>query len=567
MNFLKKLILASAALLAFAPASPAAESNGDAAPKVVVAYVTSWSDVIPDPTHITHINYAFGHVNETFDGVRVDNLDRLRQIVTLKKQNPGLKVLVSVGGWGSGRFSEMAADAKKRKAFAKSCKKLVKDFNLDGIDIDWEYPTSDAAGISASPADTDNFSLLMHDLRKALGKGKLLSIATVASGEYIDFPAIIDDLDFVNTMTYDMGNPPYLHNALFPSENTDWMSADQGVKAHMAKGVPANKLVMGVPFYGRGHREAMRDAKGEHRWDNKAKVPYVAIDDTLALGYENIRSMRYKCRYILENDFRGAMYWEYSSDGPTHKLAKTVKEMILDGRKSDDRTKRVIVLSENAGQHKPFVDAALKWLIDESEMQNMQIQVFTNANYLADKKLVDATDLIIQLDFPPYTWNEQAKANFTEYINEGKGGWIGFHHATLLGDFDGWPLWDWFSEFMGGITFKNYIAPLADGTVKVEAPAHPVMDGVKPEFVLADDEWYTYDKSPRPNVTVLANVDEGSYAPASDVKMGDHPVVWTNPAVKARNVYFQPGHSPRLFESVDFQRMFRNAIEWTLENE
>ena len=135
-----------------------------------MAYVTSWTDEIPDPSHMTHINYAFGHVNDSFNGVRVDNPDRLRSIVALKKQNPALKVLVSVGGWGSGRFSEMAADPKNRKAFANSCKKLVKDFNLDGIDIDWEYPTSSAAGISSSPADTDNFSALMHDLRKALGK-------------------------------------------------------------------------------------------------------------------------------------------------------------------------------------------------------------------------------------------------------------------------------------------------------------------------------------------------------------------------------------------------------------
>ena len=562
MNILKKIILASAAILACAFSANAAEAK--APEKVVVAYVTSWTDEIPDPSHMTHINYAFGHVNDSFNGVRVDNPDRLRSIVALKKQNPALKVLVSVGGWGSGRFSEMAADPKNRKAFANSCKKLVKDFNLDGIDIDWEYPTSSAAGISSSPADTDTYSALMHDLRKALGKNKILSLATIASGEYIDFPAFIDVVDLVNTMTYDMGNPPYLHNGLFPSENTRWMSSDQGVKAHLAKGVPAEKLVMGVPFYGRGHRQAMRDHRGIHRWDSKAMTPYVALADSLAFGYENVRSMSHKCRYINENNLRGAMYWDYASDGITHKLANTVKNMILDGRDFNSGTRRVVILSENAGQHKPFSDAAIKWLIDESALWNMQIQIFTNANYLADKNLIDSTDLIIQLDFPPYTWNEQAKANFIEYINEGHGAWIGFHHATLLGDFDGWPMWNWFSDFMGGITFKNYIAPLADGTVNVEAPAHPVMDGVAPSFVLADDEWYTYDRSPRPNVDVIASVDESTYSPASDVKMGDHPVVWSNPDVKAKNVYFQMGHSPRLFDSPDFCRMFRNALEWAL---
>ena len=138
--------------------------------RVIVAYVTSWSDVTPDPHSMTHINYAFGHVNNTFDGVRIDNPDRLRAISGLKQQNPKLKVLLSVGGWGSGRFSEMAATDSTRRAFAADCRAKVKEYGLDGIDIDWEYPTSDAAGISSSPDDTRNYTLLMRELRRALGK-------------------------------------------------------------------------------------------------------------------------------------------------------------------------------------------------------------------------------------------------------------------------------------------------------------------------------------------------------------------------------------------------------------
>lgn len=140
--------------------------------KVVVAYVTSWSHVIPDPKYMTHINYAFGHVDETFDGVGIANEGRLRQMVELKKQKPDLNVLLSIGGWGSGRFSEMAANEKYRKAFAKDCRRVVKEYGLDGIDIDWEYPTSNAAGISSSPDDTKNFTLLMRDIRKAIGPKK-----------------------------------------------------------------------------------------------------------------------------------------------------------------------------------------------------------------------------------------------------------------------------------------------------------------------------------------------------------------------------------------------------------
>jgi chitinase len=223
--------------------------------KVVIAYVTSWSTVIPDPAYLTHINYAFGHVSNTFEGVRIDNEDRLKQMVELKKQKPSLKVLLSIGGWGSGRFSEMAADENYRRSFAKDCKRVVDAFELDGIDIDWEYPTADMAGISASPADTENFTRMMRDIRQEIGDNKLLTLATSASAKYIDFRGINSYINFVNIMSYDMGNPPYHHSGLYRSEHTGDISVDEAVKAHIDAGIPAQKLVMGIPFYGRGRKE------------------------------------------------------------------------------------------------------------------------------------------------------------------------------------------------------------------------------------------------------------------------------------------------------------------------
>jgi type 1 glutamine amidotransferase len=153
-------------------------------------------------------------------------------------------------------------------------------------------------------------------------------------------------------------------------------------------------------------------------------------------------------------------------------------------------------------------------------------------------------------------------AAFIKYIEEGRGGWIGFLHASLLGEFDGYPMWDWFSDFMGGIRFKGYIAETVSGTVNVEDRKHPVMKRVSKSFVLDNEEWYTFNKNPRPGVHVLATVDESSYKPASDIKMGDHPVVWVNEKMKARNVYFLIGHDAFLFRSKDFTKMFTNAIQW-----
>jgi type 1 glutamine amidotransferase len=123
-------------------------------------------------------------------------------------------------------------------------------------------------------------------------------------------------------------------------------------------------------------------------------------------------------------------------------------------------------------------------------------------------------------------------------------------------------MWNWFSDFMGGIRFKGYIAETASGTVNVEDKKHPVMKGVSSSFVISDDEWYTFNKNPRPNVHVIATVDESTYKPTSDIKMGDHPVIWTNEKMKARNVYFLMGHDGSLLKSKDFITMFSNAIKW-----
>ena len=539
--------------------------------KVVVAYVTSWSEVMPDPQYMTHINYAFGHVNESFNGVKIDNEERLRQIVDLRKQKPELKVLLSIGGWESGRFSEMAANDEYRRAFAADCDRVVKEFALDGIDIDWEYPTSSMANISSSPDDTENFTLLMQDIRAAIGNEKELTLATVASARYIDFKAILPSVDFVNIMAYDMASAPKHHSALYPSGHSGDITSDGAVTAHLKAGVPPSKLVMGMPFYGRGgdgypsfqdyNKVGNTDTQYTEKWDEVAQVPYLADkNDTLVFGFENPRSLAIKCQYILDKDLLGGMYWDYSGDNEQGDLRRTVAENLL----GKPHKAKVLVLTERGGQHGGFTDAGLRWLAAEGVKGNFSITEINNARNITEAYLSQFS-LVIQLDFPPYTWPKEAEDAFVKYIEEGRGGWIGFHHATLLGEFDGYPMWQWFSDFMGGVRFKNYIAPLANGTLIVEDKQHPVMKDVPASFVVPDDEWYTYDKSPRPNVHVLANVDESSYTPASDIKMGDHPVVWVNESKKARNVYFQIGHSSKLYETEGFTTMFRNAINWTLE--
>lgn len=222
---------------------------------------------------------------------------------------------------------------------------------------------------------------------------------------------------------------------------------------------------------------------------------------------------------------------------------------------------RVIALYENGGHHVAYSAAAKTWLNKLALTKGFAIDYIQNTDQI-DSLFLSKYNLFIQLDYPPYGWKPNAVKAFEDYITNGRGGWIGFHHATLLGEFDGYPKWQWFSAFMGDIEFKNYIATFVSGKVKVEDKTHPVMKGVPASFIIQQEEWYTYNKSPRANVHVLARVDEQSYAPNSAIKMGDHPVVWTNPKVKARNAYIFMGHSPKLFNDAAYRTLFSNAIFW-----
>jgi uncharacterized protein len=222
---------------------------------------------------------------------------------------------------------------------------------------------------------------------------------------------------------------------------------------------------------------------------------------------------------------------------------------------------RVVALAEHGGIHQPFVDAAKVWLKKLAADNNFSVDYVENTEKI-DDAFLSHYQLFLQLDYPPYRWTPTASSAFVKYIEEGRGGWIGFHHATLLGEFDGYKMWPWFSKFMGDIQFKNYIPKFATATVVVEDASHPAMKGLGGSFTVEDEEWYTYNKSPRPNVRVLARVEENTYSPDTPTKMGDHPVVWTNESYKARNIYIFMGHHPELFRNSAFTTLFTNSIFW-----
>lgn len=226
-----------------------------------------------------------------------------------------------------------------------------------------------------------------------------------------------------------------------------------------------------------------------------------------------------------------------------------------------DKKFKALVLYENGGHHILFSRAAVPWLDKLAADSNFSIDYIQNTSTI-DDALLEKYQLFIQLDYPPYAWGDKAERAFEHYIEQGKGGWIGFHHATLLGEFDGYPMWQWFSNFMGGIRYKDYIAGFARAKVNIEDSLHQSVKNLPTSFIIQKDEWYAYNMSPRKNVHVIASVDESTYTPDSKIKMGDHPVIWTNEHYKARNIYIFMGHSPDLFDNSAYTTLFRNSIFW-----
>ena len=312
--------------------------------KVIVGYVTSWGSTMPDPAYLTHINYAFGKVNKDYETLDIDNTGRLRKVVALKEKNPDLKVMLSIGGWGAGNFSEMAASEKHRKAFCQSCLNAVNSYGLDGIDLDWEYPTSGDAGISHRNDDDDNFTLLVKDLRAALGPDKLLTMASASNAKYVHFREFLDYMNWVNLMTYDMGEPPSNHNSALYKSSKTYRSCDESVALHLAAGVPYEKMTLGMAFYGRDNGKAFtagdddnfvyyRDIKTSGYtvcWDDDAKVPYLTDGSgKMVLSYDNERSIGLKADYVMEKGMLGAMYWAIEGDDPAWTLSRAISTRLF----------------------------------------------------------------------------------------------------------------------------------------------------------------------------------------------------------------------------------------------
>jgi len=341
-----------------------ARTKEAAAKPMVVAYVFKRNDLIHPgdiaAEKLTRINYAFANLQggRIVNGFTSDD-QNLAALVALKQNNPLLTVLVSVGGWTwSGDFSDMALTQESRHLFIESVVEFVDRHQLDGLDIDWEFPGQIGAGNHFRPDDKQNYTLLLKELRerfdkleKKLHRPLFLTIAAGASSDFLahtEMDKVQKWVDTVNLMAYDYYEPdsdaitghhaPLFTNPADPKK----ISADRSVREYEQAGVPAAKIVLGVPFYGHVWGEVadvdhglfhkgkpVPNAFAPYRnisatvlnhgfiryWDPVASAPYLYNSETnIFVSYEDPESLALKCRYIRDHKLGGVMFWEYAGD-------------------------------------------------------------------------------------------------------------------------------------------------------------------------------------------------------------------------------------------------------------
>ena len=344
---------------------------------VIIGYVGGYHGLIDTTmvhaSKLTIINYAFVNIknNRAFlTNLKTDTVN-FKYLLSLKKNNPDLKVVISIGGWGWSRnFSDAVLSDTSRRAFVASAITMVRMYHLDGVDIDWEYPGMKGAGNIYRDSDKQNYTLMFRDLRHGLdsvehetGKKMLLSAAVGGFKTFLqhtEMDKVAQYLNYVNLMTYDYSHGDTIaihHTNLFASKryNSDEYAAS-ALTDFEAAGVPASKLVMGIAFYGHSikvidndqHGLGVKTVGGRIRFgdgytfikdslinqkgfkyykDKDAKAPYLYNADTKQfISFDDEWSVKNKCLYVRKEDMAGVMFWEYSSDK---------KEYLLDEINSD----------------------------------------------------------------------------------------------------------------------------------------------------------------------------------------------------------------------------------------
>ena len=332
----------------------------------VIAYYSGNSKSIDNYSveQLTHIIYSFCHLRG--NKLAVDNAGdsaTIKKLVTLKRNNPGLKVLLSLGGWGGCEFcSPVFATDAGRKEFAQSVKEVNDYFKTDGIDLDWEYPAIEGhPGHAWQAADKPNFTALVKAIRNNLGEKHEISFAAGGFSKFleqsIDWKEVMPLVNKVNLMSYDLINgysPVTGHHTPLYSTASQKESTDAAVRYLLSIGVPANKIVIGAAFYARTwenvdnvnnglyqsgkfksfipydqfHKRLNEEEGFTFYQDTIAKAPYAynAAKKTFAT-FDDLLSVQNKTQYTIDNGLNGIMFWELTLDKQSNGLLEAIDKI------------------------------------------------------------------------------------------------------------------------------------------------------------------------------------------------------------------------------------------------
>lgn len=295
--------------------------------------------------------------------------------------------MIACGGWGGcAGFSDMANDPKLRKGFVNSTIDFITEYNLDGTDMDWEYPGMRGAGNTFRKEDTQNFTALMKELREGLdATGKKMTLTFASAGweryyNHIETLEVMKYANYMNVMTYDLagGSTPYTahHTNLgaFSFEDLKGTpaleilnkskrkrsprSAESIVNFCKSLGVKPEQIIIRGAFYGRGWKGVGPENNGLHQknngvwkgwaqyanirdkyenkggfvryWDSIAKAPYLYnATDSLFISYDDPESVQLKTKYVKENGLGGIMFWQLTNDTQQNGLLDAIYEEAL----------------------------------------------------------------------------------------------------------------------------------------------------------------------------------------------------------------------------------------------